>query len=49
MELPYFLQLDADGEVRFKGHRLWIIDVASRFREGQSLECIAFDVYPTLD
>ncbi|HEY2586842.1 MAG TPA: DUF433 domain-containing protein [Tepidisphaeraceae bacterium] len=49
MELPDFLYLDADGEVRFKGHRLRVIDVASRFREGHSPEGIAFDIYPTLD
>jgi uncharacterized protein (DUF433 family) len=49
MELPDFLYRDADGEVRFKGHRLRIIDVAARFREGHSPEGIAFDIYSTLD
>ena len=49
MDLPDFLYLDADGEVRLKGHRLRIIDVAARFREGHSAEGIAFDIYPTLD
>lgn len=38
MELPDFLNLDADGEVRFKEHGLRIIDVAARFREGHSPE-----------
>lgn len=49
MELPDFLDLDADGEVHFKGHRLRILDVAACFREGHSPEGIAFDIYPTLD
>jgi uncharacterized protein (DUF433 family) len=49
MELPDFLESDADGELRFKGHRLRLIDVAARFREGHSAEGIAFDIYPTLD
>lgn len=49
MELPDFLYVDADGEVRFKGHRLRIIDIAARFREGHAPEGIAFDIYPTLD
>jgi uncharacterized protein (DUF433 family) len=49
MELPDFLYVDGDQEVRFKGHRLRIIDLAARFREGHSAEGIAFDIYPTLD
>lgn len=49
MELPDFLSLDSDGEVRFKGHRLRIIDVAARFREGHSPEGIAFVIFPMLD
>jgi uncharacterized protein (DUF433 family) len=49
MELPDFLERDGDGELRFKGHRLRLTDVAARFREGHSAEGIAFDIYPTLD
>ena len=49
MDLPDFLYLDSDGEVRFKGHRLRLIDVAARFDEGYQAETIAFDLYPTLD
>jgi uncharacterized protein (DUF433 family) len=48
MELPEFLYMDADHEVRFKGHRLRMIDVAARFVEGHSAEGIAFDIYPTI-
>lgn len=49
MEPPDFLYIDADHELCFKGHRLRLIDVAARFREGHSAEGIAFDIYPTLD
>lgn len=49
MTLPDYLYVDTDNEVRFKGHRLRIIDVAARFREGHSADGIAFDIYPTLD
>lgn len=48
MELPDFLYIDEDKEMRFKGHRLRMIDIAARFREGHSAEGIAFDIYPTL-
>lgn len=48
MELPDFLYIDEDQEMRFKGHRLRIMDVAARFREGHSPEGIALDIYPTL-
>ena len=49
MQLPDFLYTDSDGEVRFRGHRLRLIDVAARFEEGCLPETIAFDLYPTLD
>jgi uncharacterized protein (DUF433 family) len=49
MELSDFLYVDADQELCFKGHRVRLIDVAARFREGHSAEGIAFDIYPTLD
>ena len=49
MELPDFLYVDADQELCFKGHRLRLIEVAARYREGHSAEGIAFDIYPTLD
>ncbi|HSU67867.1 MAG TPA: hypothetical protein VLJ39_13405 [Tepidisphaeraceae bacterium] len=49
MELPDFLQLDADQEVTLKGHRIRVMDVAARYLEGHSAEGIAFDIYPTLD
>jgi uncharacterized protein (DUF433 family) len=49
MNLPDFLYEDGDREIRLKGHRLRIIDVAARFDEGHSAEGIAFDIYPTLE
>jgi uncharacterized protein (DUF433 family) len=49
MELPDFLETDPDGEIRLKGHRIRVIDVAARYEEGFSAETIAFDYYPTLE
>ena len=49
MTLPDFLYTDSDGEVRFKGHRLRLIEVAARYNEGHSPEGISLDLYPTLD
>lgn len=49
MNLPDFLEPDTDGEIRLRGHRIRLIDVASRFNEGFSAESIALDHYPTLD
>ena len=49
MDLPDFLYRDEDNEVRLRGHRLRLIDVAARYDEGYSPEAIALDVYPTLD
>lgn len=49
MELPNFLTLDADNEVRVRGHRIRLIDVAARYSEGHSPETILLDHYPTLD
>ncbi len=48
MQLPEFLLQDADGEIRFAGHRIRLIDVASRYDEGHSPEGIILDHYPTL-
>jgi len=49
MELPDFLYEDSDHELRLKGHRLRVIDIAARFIEGHSAEGIAFDLYPTIE
>lgn len=49
MDLPDFLDRDDDNEVRIRGHRLRLIDVAARYEEGYSPEAIALDVYPTLE
>jgi uncharacterized protein (DUF433 family) len=49
MELPEFLTEDADAEIRIKGHRVRLIDVAARYEEGHSPETIVLDHYPTLD
>ncbi len=48
MELPDFLHCDGDGEIRLKGHRIRLIDVAARYEEGHSAETILLDYYPTL-
>src|SRR5437868_28207 len=47
-DLPDFLDIDADGEIRFKGHRIRLIEVAARYNEGHSPEAIVLDYYPTL-
>jgi uncharacterized protein (DUF433 family) len=47
-DLPDILYKDDDGEIRFKGHRLRLIDVAARFEEGHTPEGIVVDYYPTL-
>jgi uncharacterized protein (DUF433 family) len=49
MELPEFLTRDADAEIRIRGHRIRLIDVAARYEEGHSPETIVLDHYPTLD
>jgi uncharacterized protein (DUF433 family) len=49
MELPDFLESDADGEIRVAGHRIRLIDVAARYEEGYSAETICLDYYPSLD
>jgi uncharacterized protein (DUF433 family) len=46
--LPDIFEVDTDGEIRFKGHRLRLIDVAARYDEGHSPEGIVIDYYPTL-
>lgn len=48
MHLPEFLILDSDREIRFKDHRIRLIEVAQQFNRGYSAETIASDVYPTL-
>ena len=40
MILPDFLHRDADGVIRIRGHRLRLIDIASRYEEGLSAEGI---------
>jgi uncharacterized protein (DUF433 family) len=47
-ELPDIFQRDSDGQIRFKGHRIRLIDVASRYEEGHAPETILVDCYPTL-
>jgi uncharacterized protein (DUF433 family) len=48
MVLPEFMETDDDGEIRLRGHRIRLIDVAARFEEGHSAEAIVLDHYPTL-
>lgn len=48
MQLPEFLEI-ADGEIRLKGHRIRLIDVAARYDEGHSAEGIAWEIFPTLE
>src|SRR5437667_11531685 len=46
--LPDIFDLDPDGQIHFKGHRIRLIDVASRYEEGHAPEAILIDFYPTL-
>jgi uncharacterized protein (DUF433 family) len=46
--LPDIFYRDPDGQIRFVGHRLRLIDVAERYEEGHSPEAILADFYPTL-
>jgi len=48
MNVPDFMEIDSDGEIRLKGHRIRLIDVAKRYDEGHSVETIVLDYYPTL-
>ena len=48
MTLPDFLEDHPDGEIRLKGHRIRLIDIAARYEEGHSPETIVLDHYPTL-
>jgi len=48
MNLPDFLHCDTDGEIRIIGHRIRLVDIAARYREGYSPETILVDFYPTL-
>jgi len=48
MNIPDFMETDADGEIRLIGHRIRLIDVAARYEEGHSPETIVLDWYPTL-
>lgn len=47
MDLPEFLMI-ADGEIRLKGHRIRLIDVAARYDEGHSAESLVLDHYPSI-
>jgi uncharacterized protein (DUF433 family) len=49
MDLPDFLTANPDGEICLTGHRIRLIDVASRYEEGRSPEGILLDCYPTLN
>jgi uncharacterized protein (DUF433 family) len=49
MNLPDFLTSNPDGEICLTGHRIRLIDVASRYEEGRSPEGILLDCYPTLN
>ena len=49
MQLPDFLRIDEDREIRFKGHRIRLLEVANQFNQGHSAETIALDLYPTLE
>ena len=48
MLLPEFLSIDDDGDIRFKSHRVRLLEVAKQFNQEHSAETIARDVYPTL-
>ena len=47
-QLPEIFEADPNQEIRFRGHRLRLIDVAARYEEGHSPEAIVVDFYPTL-
>jgi uncharacterized protein (DUF433 family) len=47
-DLPEMFQRDADGQIRFRGHRIRLIDVVARYEEGHAPEAILVDFYPTL-
>jgi uncharacterized protein (DUF433 family) len=47
-DLPDIFVRDDEGEIRFKGHRLRLIDVAARYEEGHAPEAILVDFYPSL-
>jgi len=46
--LPDIFERDPDGQIRFKGHRIRLIDVAAQYEEGHAPEAILVDFYPTL-
>ena len=48
MNLPDFLEMDDDGEIRLRRHRIRLIEVARRYDEGHSVETIILDHHPTL-
>jgi uncharacterized protein (DUF433 family) len=48
MNLPDYLHSDSDGEIRFRGHRIRLIDVVARYEEGYVAESILLDWYPQL-
>ena len=47
MELPDFLTRNKYGEIRLAGHRIGLIHIVDRYREGYSSEAI-LDEFPTL-
>jgi uncharacterized protein (DUF433 family) len=48
LTLPDFLEEHPDGEIRLRGHRIRLIDVAARYEEGHGAEAIAIEHYPDL-
>ncbi len=48
LTLPEFLEEHVDGDVRLRGHRIRLIDVAARYEEGHAAEAIALEHYPDL-
>jgi uncharacterized protein (DUF433 family) len=48
MNLPDFLDHGADNVIRIRGHRLRLIDIASRYEEGLSAESI-YEYYDALN
>ena len=46
--LPEIFHRDADGEIRVKGHRIRLVEIAARYEEGHSPEAIVLEHYPTL-
>ena len=47
MQIPDFITLDADGQIRLTGHRVGIQDIAFFYNEGYSAEMLLCQ-FPTL-